>query len=118
MGEIDQKVQDKRASKGKKPISILDLIKNQIAAAKQYNQQDPNTPTAPDAIFDRIVKKVDDRPKRVASAGLRRIVEEYNLDVSRLPKNAVVKIQQKYDGDLRKMNHQYAQAIHDLIGRS
>ena len=118
IGEIDQKMQDKRASKGKKPISILDLIKNQVEAAKKYNKKDPNTPTAPDAVFDRIVKKVEDRPRRVASAGLRRIVEEYNLDVSRLPRNTVLQIQQKYDNDLRKVNHQYAQAIHDLIQRT
>ena len=117
IGEIDQKMQDKRASKGKQPISILDLIKNQVEAAKNYNKQDPGTPTAPDAVFDRIVKKVEDRPKRVASAGLRRTVEEYNLDIGRLPRNTMLQIQQKYDNDLRNVNRQYAQAIHDLIQR-
>ena len=118
LGDLDQKIQNNRAEKGKKPVSILELIKNQVEAARQHNRQDPNTPTAPSSIFDKIVKKVEDRPKRVANAGIRRVIEEYNLDVSRLPRPTIQKIQDQYNNDLKTFNHKYAQAIHDLIQRS
>ena len=55
IGGLDKKIQDNRAKKGKSPISILDLIKNQIEAARQHNQKDPATPTADSNIFDSIL---------------------------------------------------------------
>ncbi len=118
LGGLDKKIQENRARKGKKPMSILDLIKNQVEAARQHNQQDPATPTAPGSVFDRIIKKVEERPKRTASAGIRKIIEDYRLDASRLSPEMLKQIQQQYDADRRKMDQKYAEAINDLIQRS
>jgi len=118
IGGLDKKIQENRAKKGKSPISILDLLKNQIEAARQHNQKDPDTPTADSNIFDSILKKVEEKPKRTASAGVRRIIEEYNLDASRLNRNTLKQIQQQYDQELRALGQKYAQGIQDLINRS
>lgn len=118
IGGLDKKIQDNRAAKGKSPISILDLIKGQIEAARQHNQQDPKTPTANSNIFDSILKKVEEKPKRTASAGIRRIMEEYNLDASRIPTATLKQIQTQYDQELRELSKKYAQGLHDLIQRS
>lgn len=118
IGGLDKKIQENRAKKGKSPISILDLLKGQIEAARQHNQKDPNTPTADSNIFDSIIKKVEEKPKRTASAGVRRIIEEYQLDVSRLNRNTLQQIQQQYDNELRALGQKYAQGIQDLINRS
>jgi hypothetical protein len=118
LGGLDKKIQQKRAEKGKPPVSILDLIKNQIEAAKQHNSKDPNVPTAPSSVFDKITKRVDQNKRRQASVGVRRIIEQYNLDASRLPKNIVAQIQQKYEADKKKLDHGYAVAINDLIQKS
>ncbi len=117
IGSLDQKLQDKQVAKGKKPVSILDLIKGQIEAARQHNQQDPKTPTANSNIFDSILKKVEQKPKRAASTGIKRIIEEYNLDASRLNRATLQQIQQQYDADLRALGQKYAQGISDLINR-
>ena len=118
LGQLDNDIQNKQTQKGKKPVSILDLIKGQIEAARKHNVEDPNTPTAPDSIFKNITKKVDQRTQRVANAGVRRIIDEYNLDVSRLSRQALVQIQQQYNNELRMLNDKYAQGIHNLIQRS
>ncbi len=118
IGGLDKKIQENRAKKGKSPISILDLLKNQIEAARQHNQKDPATPTADSNIFDSIIKKVEEKPKRTASAGVRRIIEEYNLDVSGLNRNTLQQIQQQYDQELRALGQKYAQGIQDLVNRS
>ncbi|MFK7981685.1 MAG: hypothetical protein AB8G86_17005 [Saprospiraceae bacterium] len=118
IGGLDKKIQENRAKKGKAPISILDLIKGQIEAARQHNQQDQNIPTADSNIFDSILKKVEEKPKRTASAGIRRVIEEYNLDVSRLNRSTLQQIQQQYDQDLRALGQKYAQGIQDLVNRS
>ncbi len=117
LNNIDQKSKQQRAEKGKSPVSILDMIRGQIENAKTQNAQDPNQRTAPPQIFDRIIKKVDQRPQRSANASIRRIIEEYNLDVSRLHPDLVRQIQQKYNADRKKMDDGYARAIHDLIRR-
>ena len=114
IGDLDKNIQKKRAKKGKSPISILDLIKGQIEAAKKHNKQDPNVKTAPSSIFDRLNKKLEERPQRAASSGIRKIIEEYNLDVSRLDQNTLNQIQQKYNMDRRKLDQGYAQAIYDM----
>jgi hypothetical protein len=117
LGDLDTSTREKRASKGKSPESIFDLIKKQIEGARTENQKDPNTPTAPSSIFDRIIKKIEEKPKRQANTGLRRIVEEYNLDVSRLPREVIQQVRQKYVADQRNFDKQYANAIYDLIKR-
>ena len=117
LGDLDKKIQNNRIKKGKSPISILDLIKNQIEAAKKANQEDPNVETADPAIFDRIIKKVEEKPKRVASTGIKRIIENFRLDVSKVNPEILKQVQAQYDTDLRKMEQQYAEAIHKLTQR-
>ncbi len=117
IGELDKNIQNKRAQKGKSPVSILDLIKGQIEAARKHNEKDPNVKTAPSSIFDKLNKKLEQRPKRTASSGIRKIIKEYNIDVSRLTQNTLNQIQQKYDMDRRKLDQGYAQAIYDMTKR-
>ncbi len=117
IGDLDAKVQNNRVKKGKSPVSILELIKNQILAAKNQNKKDPNTPTADSAIFDSIIKKVEQAPVRVASTGLKRIVENFHLDISNVDPTILKQVQQQYNTDLKKMDQQYAEAMHKLIQR-
>ncbi len=118
LGDLDKKISNKRVQKGKAPISILDLIKNQIEAARKQNKKDVNVPTADPAIFDRIIKKVEEKPKRVASTGLKRIIENFHLDVSRVNPEILKQVQKQYETDLKRMDQQYAEAIHKLVARS
>lgn len=117
LGNLDKKVQSNRVKKGKSPVSILELIKNQIEAAQRQNKKDPNTPTADSAIFDSIIKKVEAKPIKVASTGLKRIVENFHLDISNVDPTILKQVQHQYDTDLRKMEQQYAEAMHKLIQR-
>ncbi len=112
---LDDKNRAKRVSKGKSPNSILDMIRKEIQGARRENKKDPNVATAPKSIFDNILKKLEDKPKRQASQGIRRIVEDYNLDLSRLPQNVVQQVQQQYITDRKNFDQKYAQAIHDLV---
>ena len=113
--DLDQKQRERRVSRGKSPISVLDRIRKEIEGVRRTNKKDPNVKTAPKSVFDQIFKKVEEKPKRQASAGLRKIVEDYNLDISRLPREVVGQIQEKYIADRKKFDHQYAQAIHDML---
>jgi len=115
--DLDQKTKQKRIEKGKSPESILDKIRKEIEGVRKVNRKDPKVKTAPKSVFDNILKKVEERPKRQASAGLRKIVEDYNLDVSRLPSDVVKQIQSQYVNDRRKFDNQYANALHKLIKR-
>lgn len=112
---LDAKSKEKRISRGKSPSSILDLIKKEIKGVRRENKKDPNIRTAPPSVFDNILQKVDQRPQRQASTGLRKIVQDYNLNVSRLPQEVIQNIQAKYQQDRQKFDQQYAQAIHDVI---
>ncbi len=114
LNALDQKTKQKRVSKGKSPHGILDLIKKEIQGAKRENKKDPNVETAPSSIFDQILKKVEEPKRRQASTGLRKIVEDYNLDVSKLPKEIVGQVQQKYIQDRKAFDKQFAQALFDL----
>lgn len=113
--QLDEKTRQKRVSKGKSPNSILDLIRKEIKGARRENKKDPNVATAPKEIFDNILRKVDERPLRQASVGLRKIVEDYNLNIGHLPKEVIQQVQNKYVQDRKNFDAQYAQAIHDLI---
>ncbi|MFK7937433.1 MAG: hypothetical protein AB8G22_28215 [Saprospiraceae bacterium] len=115
--QLDQNSREKRAQKGKPAGSILDLIRNEIEGARKQNQADPNVKTAPPSVFDNIIKKIDQRPKRQASVGVRKVAENYNLDISQVPQNVLSQVQVKYMEDKKKFDHQYAQALHDLIQR-
>jgi len=118
LGDLDGKLQDKRVKKGKKPVSILELIKNQIEAAKKQNQKDPNVETADPVIFDRILNKIEEKPKKIASKGIKRIIENYHLDVSNVDIDILKQVQAQYDTDMRKIDQQYAEAIHKVIQRT
>ncbi len=113
--KLDEKSRTKRAAKGKSPKSILDMIRGEISGVRRENKKDPNVPTAPKSVFDKILSKLDQKPKATASAGLRKVVQDYNLDVSGLPKEVVQQVQTRYIDDRKKFDHQYAQALHDLI---
>ena len=115
--DLDRKSKEKRTQKGKSPDSILDLIKREIEGARTENKKDPNVKTAPGSIFDEILKKVNNKPKRQASAGIRRIIEDYRIDVSRVPRNVLQNVQNQFIADQRKFDQQYANALMDLTRR-
>jgi len=112
---LDEKNRAKRTQRGKSPVSILDRIKKEIEGARRENKRDKNVPTADKSIFDSILKKIDAGKKIQASTGLRKIVEDYNLDASRLPQEVIKQVQAKYISDRKNFDQQYAQALHDLI---
>lgn len=112
--KLDQRNKEKRASRGKSPVSILDRIKKEIEGARRENKKDANVATAPKSVFDSILKKIDQRPKQQASTGLRKIVQDYNLDVSKLPREVVAQVQNQYIQDRKNFDKQYAQALFDL----
>ncbi len=115
---LDEKARAKRTNRGKSPVSILDRIRKEIEGVRRENKKDPNIPTAPKSVFDKILNKLDQTPQRQASTGLRKIVEDYNLDVSKLPQELIGQVQQKYIADRKAFDKQYAQALHDLIRKS
>ena len=111
--DLDNKTRDKRAAKGKSPESILDLIKREIEGAKSQNKKDSNVQTAPKSVFKDILRKVEERPQKQANKGIARIINEYNLDVRKVPQKVLLKIQKQYIKDQKKFDEQYAQAIYD-----
>jgi len=111
---LDQKSIENRRAKGKSPVSILDRIKREIQGVRRENKKDPNVATAPKSVFEDILKQVDAGPKRQASSGIRKIVQDYNLDISRIPKDILSQVQGKYQNDRKAFDKQYAQALHDL----
>ena len=114
--KIDQKAQANQVQKGRRaPKSILDMIKDGIEGARKENRVDKKVETAPGSIFDQLLKKVNQPQQRQASTGVRKIVEDYKLDVSRVPADVMSNIQQQYQGDVKKVNQQYAQAIYDMV---
>ena len=113
--QVDKKVQARQMQKGRKnPKSVLDMIKDGINGARKENKKDANVETAPGSVFDNILKKVNQVEQRQVTSGIKKIVTDFNLDVSRIPSEMLQQIQQQYQGDLQKMNQQYAQAIHDI----
>ena len=113
--KLDQKNQQKQSTRGKAPKSILDMIKKEILGVRRENKKDPKVATAPKSVFDSILKKVEAPIERQASTGIRKIVQDYNLDVNRLPREVISQVQQQYKTDKVKFDKQYAQALHDLI---
>lgn len=115
IGKIDKKIQKRRAKKGKPPINILEMVKAGIDAAQKTNKKDKKVKTAPDSIFDKLRNKVDEAPKRQATSGINKIVDEYNLDVSGITRSTMRQIKEEYKADLQSLNEKYALAIHDLV---
>jgi hypothetical protein len=112
--DLDSKSRENRTNRGKSPISILDRIKKEIEGTRRLNKKDPNVETAPPSVFENLLKKIEQRPQRTANSGIRKIVEDYNLDVSKLPQDVIQQVQQKYMQDRKAFDKQYAQAIYDL----
>lgn len=116
VGELSEKQESGTLQKGKrKPKSILDLVLDTVNGAKKENKKDPNVPTAPKSVFDQILNKVEQKQTKVASTGLKKIVEDYNLDVGKLPQEVLQQIQAQYQKDVAEVNQKYAQGLHDLI---
>ena len=116
LNKIDGKVQNKQLQKGKRnPKSIFEMIRDGIEGVKKENKKDPNVATAPGSVFDSIINKIEQKPKRQASTGLKRIVEDYNLDISKLPQQVINDVQAKYQQDVQAFNKQYATAIFKLV---
>jgi len=116
---LDQKVQNKQAQKGKRnPKSVLDMIKDGIEGVRKENKKNPNVETADKSVFDQIMKKVEALQQRQAASGLKKIVQEYNLDVSQVPREVLQQVQAQYQADRKKFDHQYAQAIFDVIKKT
>lgn len=111
---LDDKTRAKRAAKGKSPHSILDLIKKEIEGVKTNNKRDASVRTAPKSVFKDILRKVEEKPARRAAKGIGNIINEYNLDVRNIPEKVLFKIQSKYQQDVKNIDQQYAQAMHDL----
>lgn len=114
---LDDKTRLKRSAKGKSPHSILDLIKKEIEGVRKNNKKDPNVRTAPKSVFDGILKKVGEPQRRQASSGLKKIVQEYNLDVSKLPREVVQQVQNEYIKERKKFDNQFARALNGLINK-
>ena len=117
VNKIDSKVQNRQTAKGKKAKSIFDMIRDGIEGVQKNNKKDPNVRTAPKSVFEDILNKVQKKPIKQASTGLRKVVEEYNLDVSGLSQQVLNQVQQKYYGDLKQFNNQYANALNDLVNQ-
>ena len=116
LNKIDGKVQNKQLQKGKRnPKSIFEMIRDGIEGVKKENKKDPNVATAPGSVFDSIINKIEQKPKRQASTGLKRIVEDYNLDISKLPQQVINDVQAKYQQDVQAFNKQYATALFKLV---
>lgn len=116
LSKLDNKVQNKQLQKGKRnPKSIFEMIRAGIEGVQKQNKKDPNVATAPGSVFDSIINKIEQKPKRQASTGLKRIVEDYNLDISGLPQQVINDVQSKYQQDVHAFNKQYATAIFKLV---
>lgn len=116
VAKLGNKVDSNSVQKGRRnPKSILDMIKDGIEGVRKQNRKDPKVKTAPKSVFDNILRKVEAAPQRQASTGLKKIVEDYQLDISTLPREMVGQIQQKYQQDVHSMNKEYATAIFNLL---
>lgn len=116
---VDKKVQKGQVNQGKrKPKSILDMLKDGIEGVRKQNKKDPNVETADKSIFEQILKQVEKPEQRKAASGVKKIVQDYNLDVSRVPRDIMQKVQEQYQKDLKNFNHQYAQMIFDVIKKT
>ena len=73
--------------------------------------------TAPESIFDELLKKVNKATQRQAKSGLQRIVDEYSGNVSRVPKNILQDVQAKMMKDQQEFDRQYANTGADLARR-
>lgn len=114
LGDIDAKTKQTQVSRAKSPSSIFDLIKKEIGKAQRANKKDPNVPTADSSIFDNILKKVEQAPQRQAATGIKKVIQDYNLQIGNIPQQQMQQVHQQYINDRKNFDKQYAQAIFDL----
>jgi len=111
---LDERNRTKRQARGKSPVSFLDRIKKEIEGARKENRKDPNVKTAPKSVFDKILNKLDRGAKVQANAGIRKIIQDYDLDVSQVPRNILQEVQSQYVSDRKNFDKQYAQALYKI----
>jgi len=112
--DLDTKTKNSRIKKGKSPESILDMIKKEIEGVRKDNRKNPKQKTAPKSVFDKIIKKVEEKPRRQASVGLRKIIEDYRLDVTNIPPEVLREFQQHYINERKKFDNSIAKGLHKL----
>jgi|GEM_PF-533666 len=105
----------KAGTRGQQPKNILDMLKTVVDKVRRGNKKDPNVPTAPGSIFDKVKEKVEAAPKKEAQRGIKRIAQEYNLDLSILPAELIEDINLEYKDDLEALNKKYAEAAFHFI---
>ena len=113
--DIQTQQQSGTLNQGKrKPKNILDMILAGVKNAQKENKKDPNVPTAPKSVFEDLLSKVESKKEKKAATGLKKIIEDYQLNVSNLPNEALVQIQSQYKQELEELNQKYAQGLFDL----
>jgi len=112
--DLDTKTKNSRIKKGKSPESILDMIKKEIEGVRKDNRKSTKQKTAPKTVFDNILKKVEEKPRRQASVGLRKIVEDYRLDISNVPPEVIREFRQHYINERKKFDNSIAKGLHKL----
>jgi len=116
VNKLDQKHKNNEIQKGRRsPKSILDMIKDGIEGAKKQNRKDPNVPTAPGSVFDDLLHKIEQKPQRQAVAGIKKIAQDYNLNISVLPPQMLDQIQNSYKNDVHKLDKEYATNMFKLL---
>lgn len=112
--DLDTKTRQNRAAKGKSPDSILDLIRKEVNKVRKGNKNDPNVETAPKSVFKDILKPIERIPQKQAKRGIQNVIEEYRIDVTRVPGKVLEQMQGQYMNDKKNFDKQYAQAIYDV----
>lgn len=111
--EVHQNNQDRKAN-GQRPVRLMDLIKGKIEESR-HNKGGGNVPNN---LLDRFRDKLDQqqqvRHQERSEESIAEIIQEYNIDVSRLNREELTAIQRRYVADNQKMDEQYATYIHQL----
>ena len=122
LAEVDQKTQTNIQDKEGKNVGILDILLDKLNSAQKQNREDPNVPTAPDSIFDRLKDQVNQQKQRRnqwqnrrAEESITDIIQQYNLDVRGIDQRTLQQIQTQYVRDNDELDRKYAQYLHNLI---
>ncbi len=99
------------------PRSIIDFIKQKVDEAKNQNQNDPNVKTAPGSIFDMIKNQVDNFQNQTGQDAFRNLVDEFNLDLTGLNKEAQHQIHRSFMKDRQNLRSAYVQKIREVTQR-
>ncbi len=112
--EVHQTNQD-RKSKGERPVRLMDLLKGKLNEARDNKGGGGNVPNN---LLDRLTNRLDQqqqvRHQERSEESIAEIINEYNIDVSRLNREELTAIQRKYVADNQKLDEQYATYIHQL----